>query len=234
MKILVVLAHPDDEAFGPGGTLSRYSLTGHTVRLATLTHGEAGTLGPAQHLTRPELARLRAEELRCSAQALHLSALEIYPLPDGRLAELPLEQGLAIVRKEIETFLPDAIITFHAGGISGHPDHQTAARWCLQAVRERTNPPRLFAFGLSAEQARRIRHRKLDPIPDPEITHVIDVSQYLDYKFSAIRCHQSQAEGWERMKSVEGGILSHLRYEHFSQVWPAPDRQGRAERFEDY
>src|SRR5512135_3279916 len=106
MKILVVMAHPDDEAFGPAGTLSRYAVTGHTVRLVTLTRGEAGTLGPAKHLTRPELARLRAGELRCSAEALHLSSLEIYTLPDGKLSELPDDEGMVIVRQEIDAFSP--------------------------------------------------------------------------------------------------------------------------------
>ncbi|MGA2260768.1 MAG: PIG-L deacetylase family protein [Acidobacteriota bacterium] len=233
MKILAVFAHPDDETFGPGGTLSRYSLTGHTVRLATLTHGEAGSLGPAKHLTMRELGRLRAEELRCAAKELHLSGLNLYHLPDGKLAELPAEHGLTIIRQEINTFLPDALITFHAAGISGHPDHQTAARWCLQAVQEQTNPPRMYAYGISSEQARRISHRKLTPIPDDEITHVIDVSQYLDYKFSAIRCHQSQSEAWEKIQAVEGGLASHLRYEHFSQVWPIPEQKRRMDRLED-
>ena len=128
MRILAVFAHPDDEAFGPAGTLAGYAQTGHAVRLVTMTRGEAGSLGPARHLTPPELGRLRSKELRCSAAALHLSGLNIYHLPDGKLAELPVVQGLAIVRHEIENFLPDAIISFHSAGISGHPDHRTVAR----------------------------------------------------------------------------------------------------------
>jgi N-acetylglucosamine malate deacetylase 2 len=233
MKILVVLAHPDDEAFGPGGTLSRYSLTGHLVRLVTLTRGEAGTLGPAEHLTRRKLAQLRSKELRCSAKALRLSGVNICHLPDGKLAELPAERGLSIIRQEMESFRPDALITFHSAGISGHPDHQTAARWCLQAVQEQTNPPRLYAYGISTEQARRVSHRKLWPIPEDEITHIIDVSEYLDYKFSAIRCHQSQSEAWERMQTIEGGILLYLHQEHFSQVWPISKHNSRSDRLDD-
>ncbi len=233
MKILAVFAHPDDEAFGPSGTLSRYALNGHEVRLATLTHGEAGSLGPAKHLTPLELGDLRSGELRCSAQALHVSALNLYDLPDGKLAQLPAERGLGIIRNEIKAFRPDAIITFHAAGISGHPDHQTVARWCLQAVQEQEDGLRLFAYGISEEQANRIAHRKLAPIPAHEVSHVIDVSEYLQYKFAAIRCHQSQAEGWERMKSIEGGLEAFLRNEHFSQVWPAARQAARAAQFED-
>jgi LmbE family N-acetylglucosaminyl deacetylase len=235
MKILAVLAHPDDEAFGPAGTLSRYSLTGHSVRLATMTQGEAGTLGPARDLTPLELARIRSDELRRSAEALHLTGLNIYTLPDGKLAQLPAEQGIGIIRQEIETFSPDALLTFHTGGISGHPDHQTVARWCLSAIKESNRPLRLFAYGVSVDQARRVTHRKLAPIPDEELTHILDVSNYLEFKFAAIRCHQSQAEAWERMKNIEGGLESYLRNEHFSLVWPAPKQPARTRstRLED-
>jgi LmbE family N-acetylglucosaminyl deacetylase len=222
MKILAVFAHPDDEAFGPGGTLSRYSMAGHSVHLATMTHGEAGTLGPSAQLTRFELGRLRAGELRCSAKALQVSSLNIYDLPDGGLAELPAEQGMSIVRREVEAVQPDALITFHAGGISGHPDHQTVARWCRQVVREQAGSLRMFAYGLSSAQTQMISHRKLAPIPEAEITHIIDVSRFLEYKFEAIRCHRSQAESWERMQSIAGGIESFLKHEHFSQIWPSP------------
>lgn len=233
MKILAVFAHPDDEAFGPAGTLSRYAVTGHTVRLVTMTHGEAGSLGPAKHLTPRELARLRADELRCSAAALFVSTLDIYSFPDGGLAELPPEEGMAIIRREIGCFQPDALITFHSAGISGHPDHRTVARWCQQAVQESVASPRLFAYGISPGQAEQIRHRRLEPIPENEISHIIDVSRYLDYKFQAIRCHQSQAESWEKMQTVPGGVTSFLQKEHFSLVWPPASGGLRRDRLED-
>jgi LmbE family N-acetylglucosaminyl deacetylase len=233
MKILAVFAHPDDEAFGPGGTLVRYSLSGHSVRLVTMTRGEAGTLGPARNITRLELGRLRAEELRCSAAALRVSALINHNLPDGGLAGLPEMEGLSIIRHEIDAFRPDAVITFHSAGISGHADHRTVAHWCLQAVKERTESPRLFAFGVSEEQAQRVGHRRLAPIPDDEITHVIDVSPYLDYKLNAIRCHQSQSESWESFNKIAGGIDSFFRFEYFSRIWPEPMSHIRSDRLEE-
>jgi LmbE family N-acetylglucosaminyl deacetylase len=140
---------------------------------------------------------------------------------------------VAIVRREIDTFSPDALISFHAAGISMHPDHQTTARWCLRAIQVRSHALRMFAYGISVEQARRVTHRKLAPIPENEVTHVIDVSQYLEYKFAAIRCHQSQAEGWKRIQQVEGGIEPFLRYEHFSQIWPARAPSDVSDRLED-
>ena len=40
--LLAIYAHPDDEAFGTGGTLSKYAQSGVDVHLITATLGEAG------------------------------------------------------------------------------------------------------------------------------------------------------------------------------------------------
>ena len=220
MKLLAVFAHPDDETFGPGGTLARYALTGNTCRLVTFTRGEAGSLGPAKYLTPEELGRLRSTELECAVNALQLSSHRLCDLPDKRLAGLPPETGLAVIRQEIETFEPDLVLTFHRDGISGHPDHQAVARWCLQAVRDKTGP-RLLGYGIAEAQAHRVGFRRLRPIPDAEVTHVIDVTSYLDNKLRAIECHKSQSELWNKLRSVEGGYLQYASSEHFAQAWPA-------------
>ena len=41
--LLAVLAHPDDESYGPGGTLARYAAEGFQVHVAIATDGAAGT-----------------------------------------------------------------------------------------------------------------------------------------------------------------------------------------------
>ncbi len=220
MLVLAVFAHPDDETFGPGGTLVRYALAGHAVHLRTFTRGEAGTLGPARFLSREQLAELRCRELERAVRALHLSSLEIYGLPDGKLRDVADEEGVERIGRELDALNPDVLITFHRDGISGHADHRTVARWCLQAARMRERPPRLLGYGITSEQARRIRFREVFPIPDREITHVIDVSGILEHKLAASRCHASQSELWERIRSVEGSAGPGASREHFSQAWP--------------
>jgi LmbE family N-acetylglucosaminyl deacetylase len=233
MRLMAVFAHPDDETFGPGGTLARYAREGNEIRLITFTRGEAGSLGPARTLTPRELGRLRTLELECAARALHVSSLRICDLPDKKLAGLPEETGVSVIRQEIRAFRPDLVLTFHIAGISGHPDHRTVARWCFQAVRDKGGP-RLLGFGVSEEQARRVSFRELVPIPEAELTHVIDVSPYLEHKLKAIHCHKSQSELWEKLRSLDGGYAEYAKQEHFAQAWPAPKPgAGHAERLED-
>jgi len=223
MKILAVFAHPDDESFGPGGTLSRYATSGDEVHLVTMTRGEAGSLGISKFLPEKELANRRTAELECAAGKLHIQKLNIYDLPDKKLKELPDEAGMEIIREHLKDFSPDIVITFHTNGISGHPDHQTVSRWTFQAVREMENAPRLLFFGVSPQQSASVRHREIQAMREEEITHIIDVSEFLPAKIEAIHCHVTQEELWNQFNQLEADYADFSRLEHFSQVWPPPN-----------
>lgn len=221
MRLLAIFAHPDDESYGPGATLARYALTGHQVFLATMTRGEAGSLGICKELSPEEVAKMRTRELECAAKALHLSGLKIYDFPDKRLREYPAEKGIAAVRREIERLTPDVIITFHDKGISGHPDHVAVSHWCREAVRAFTPAPRLLFYGISPEVAEKVRpYRQVTPFAPEEITHVIDAGEYFEYKHRAIHCHQSQLDLWHLFERINREIDYFATREHFSQVIP--------------
>ncbi len=48
--LLGVFAHPDDESFGPGGTLARYAAEGAAVHVIIATDGIAGSIGESTRL----------------------------------------------------------------------------------------------------------------------------------------------------------------------------------------
>jgi len=70
--ILSVLAHPDDESFGMGGTLALYARKGYDVYLVCATRGEVGTVDDEYMKGFSSIANLRESELRCAAQHLGL------------------------------------------------------------------------------------------------------------------------------------------------------------------
>lgn len=220
--MLAIFAHPDDEAYGPGGTLARYAREGHEVYLLTLTRGEAGTLGICKHLAPDEKAQMRRQELVCAANVLGIREVRVLNYPDGRLNTVSYQEGESVVLEEIHRIRPNLVMTFHDLGISGHPDHVAVARWCRNAVRQLDTNIRLFYYGLSPQQASRIPNRQLIPIPRSDITHAISVKEYLPIKIQAIQCHQSQLELWQMLQSVEGGYIRNAAVEYFTQVWPPP------------
>lgn len=133
--ILAVLAHPDDESFGLGGTLALYARRGYNTYLICATRGEVGTVD-AEHLNGfKDIAELRSAELKRAAQILGLK--EVFFL-DYRDSGMPgtednkhpnaqinhsVEEVAGKVVKYIRELKPDVVLTFDPIGGYMHPDH---------------------------------------------------------------------------------------------------------------
>lgn len=133
--ILAVLAHPDDESFGLGGTLAYYARRGCDVYLVCATRGEAGVMDPEHLGNFNTTAEKREAELRCAAQILALK--EVFFLdyrdsgmpgsednhhPDAQISH-PVEEVAGKVVKFIREIRPDIVLTFDPIGGYRHPDH---------------------------------------------------------------------------------------------------------------
>jgi LmbE family N-acetylglucosaminyl deacetylase len=133
--LLSVLAHPDDESFGMGGTLARYAWSGANVHLICATGGEEGTVDPALLQGYGSIAELRAAELQRAAEALGLTSVINLGYRDSgmpgapsnshpdALAAQPLERVTARVCHEIRRLRPQVVVTFDPIGGYRHPDH---------------------------------------------------------------------------------------------------------------
>ncbi len=133
--LLAVLAHPDDESFGMGGTLALYAERGVDVHLVCATRGEVGEVGPEYLKEYTSIADLRESELRCAAS--HLGLKEVYFLgyrdsgmvgsPDNvhpeALYSAPVEEVAAKVARYIRELKPQVVLTFDPIGGYRHPDH---------------------------------------------------------------------------------------------------------------
>jgi len=227
MKMLFVFAHPDDESYGPSGTMSLYAHEGAEIHLVTLTRGESGKLGICKTLSKPEVAELRTKELRCAARMLQVKELIIGDFPDGGLQDIPDSKGIEFVSLAMSNINPDAAITFHKEGITGHADHKIVSRWVTSAVKVNSSQTKLFHFGLTEKQAQKITDRKMHPIPESEITHQIDVSAYIEQKKKAVKCHDSQLEIFERMQRLDGGFEQFHQIESFAQILPEQNFSNR-------
>lgn len=144
-KILVVLAHPDDESFGMGGTLALYARQGVDVRLVCATRGEVGDVDPEFKETIKSAACLRTQELQCAVKALGLSDLIFLNYRDSgmpgsednhhprALAAQPVEKVAAEVAHIIREVRPQVVLTFDPIGGYRHPDHIAIQQATVQA-----------------------------------------------------------------------------------------------------
>lgn len=231
MKILVIFPHPDDEVYGPGGTLIRYAAEGHTVRLVTLTRGEAGSLGICKTMEPEPKAAMRVKELEAAVEVMGLSEFKQMQLPDKKLESYPENEGVSIVLNEVESFKPDILITFHNLGVSSHPDHIAVSRWCRTAIEQSAHPTRLLYSGVTEEQASLLFHvRNVVAFRPGEMTHAISVADVFEKKLEAIRCHESQLDLLAEFDKAPGGYRAVGEVEYFAQVYPASDNH---ETFDD-
>ncbi len=225
MRILTTFAHPDDESYGPAGTLAQATRNGHIVSLLTLTHGESGSLGISKNLSTVELAKRRSQELKCAALKLGIQHVQIHNLSDKQLEDIPEQKGIEIIRQEIKRFKPDIIITYHENTISGHPDHRAVTNWTLKAVKLLKNPPKLFYFGLDQEQTSMVTFQKLIPINSIEVTHKTNVEKFIGDKIAAIQCHKTQNTTWHQFEKMKADFKDFAKWEVFVQKWPKPENK---------
>lgn len=133
--MLVVLAHPDDETFGMGGTLAYYARHNVDVHLICATRGEVGDMSPEFLEGYSNIADRRTAELRCAAGLLGLKGVHFLDYrdsgmpgtPENRhpqaLINAPLERVAAEVAEIIRRIKPQVVVTFDPIGGYRHPDH---------------------------------------------------------------------------------------------------------------
>jgi len=165
--ILAVLAHPDDESFGMGGTLAYYAQQGVAVHLVCATKGEVGVVSPEMMEGYKEVAELREAELRCAAEVLGLEAVHFLGYRDSgmpgsednghpnALAAQPVDEVAAKVTHYIRKLRPQVVITFDPVGGYHHPDHIAIHEATVRAFYAAGDPDQ-FSDGLPPYQPEKL------------------------------------------------------------------------------
>ncbi len=136
LKLATVLAHPDDETFGTGGTLIRYAKDGIEVHSLSLTRGEHGWAGPAAApiVPRELVGPTRARELVEAGRRMGLSSVTCLKYPDGGLAGVKEHHVVHDIVRWLRAVRPDVVIIWGPDGGYGHPDHIAAGERALTAI----------------------------------------------------------------------------------------------------
>lgn len=217
MRLLVVIAHPDDESFGCGSVLARAAASGHDTVVVCATRGEAGET----RIPTDDLAGMREAELRAAADLLGVGAVQVLRYVDSGMDGEPPTDSLAAcdpaqlaeeIRAIIDEVRPDVVVTLDA--TDGHRDHAMIRDATLAAIDGSDRlPPATYLWCLArssmARWAERMRatgggHAYLAigelGTPDEEITLLIDVAEHLPTRWAAIRAHASQGSPYDDLE----------------------------------
>jgi len=217
LTLMAIFAHPDDEAFGTGGILTRYANEGVDVHLVMATRGEAGrAINPTVTPTEP-ISLLREQELRCACEHYGITKLHLLGYMDGQTTIVPPSEAVYKIVELFRRLKPQVVISFGPEGIYGHFDHLAVHRWSTAAVTLAAEADRWPEIG-PPHQAAKFYHRAtpqtqvsnmkdrfgreailMDGIPFPfigysveQITTVVNVEDYAQAKLKAVRCYASQ------------------------------------------
>lgn len=196
--VLVTIAHPDDEAFGPSGLIAKLAGT-HDVQVACVTDGASD---PRFHETGEKLADIRRAELEASAKLLGVSKVHFLGYKDGSLSSNLYHEiaGALMVICRAENVR--ILVTFEFRGISGHLDHVAVSMITSYVY---TKLPEIDAILYNATSRQTSNDMSDYFIFFPpgydrdDVDLVVDISSVYDKKIAAARCHDSQKGDVERV-----------------------------------
>jgi LmbE family N-acetylglucosaminyl deacetylase len=150
LKLMAVLAHPDDESLGNGGMLAKYAAEGIEIHLVVATRGERGWPGDESEYPGLEtLGTMREVEVRAAASVLGLHSVHFLDYLDGDLDIVPPAQVITKIVGHLRRVKPDVVVTFGPYGGYGHPDHIAICQFTTAAIVEAADPHSLYHHDLA-------------------------------------------------------------------------------------
>ncbi|MEO6652660.1 MAG: PIG-L deacetylase family protein [Ilumatobacteraceae bacterium] len=224
-RALVITAHPDDVDFGAAGTVANLTDAGVDVSYCLVTDGQAG--GFDQSIPRDRMAEIRREEQTKAAAEVGVSELVFLGIMDGSVVfDLELRKAISRVIRQVR---PQVVVTqpptINVGTVYGsHADHVATGQGVWASVYPDARNP--FAFPVLLQEG-------LEPWAVDEIwimlgidaNETVDITDQLDRKIRALRCHASQhrdpdameerVRQWYRELARQGGLADGRSAERF-------------------
>jgi LmbE family N-acetylglucosaminyl deacetylase len=228
LKLLVVVAHPDDECFAFGGALALAAEAGIESHVLCLTDGKAAS-NQGDAASPEELGRMRREELKQSCAVLGVAHCEVLDYEDGQLEFVDFANAAARMVSYMRRFRPNVVITFGVdGGLNTHPDHtivsaltSVAFQWAAAAKRFTELGPAHRADRLYLLSTSFFMEDRPAPMPLPW-TVALNVRAVRARKQEAFRQHTSQAPLMQRTRSLFEEHGDHEFYTLVAQHNPGP------------
>lgn len=235
-RLMAVLAHPDDESLGVGGTLARYASEGAEVYLVTATRGERGRYGDGNtHPGEDAVGKVRESELRAAARELGVRDVQLLDYIDGDLDRADPREAIGRIVAQLRRARPQVVVTFDPLGAYGHPDHVAISQFTTAALVAAADPT--FDPGTPAHRVSKLYYmiataarseayqatfkrliskvdgveRGAHPWPDWSVTSRLDTAAVWPIVWKAVQCHWTQIAAYRK--------LAELPPEHHAALW---------------
>ena len=203
-NILIIAAHPDDEALGCSGTIAKYVTSGCKVHVAFMTDGISSR---NSSVTCNVDAKVRKKASHKAAKILGVSSTRYFDFPDNKMdtvALLDIVQSVEDLLREIE---PEIVYTHHIGDLN--IDHQVTHKATMTACRPQPGfcVKEIFAFEVLSST-----EWSLSPVSAFNPKKFVDISATLDRKLNAIDEYSDEMRDFPHARSKDAVLyLAKLR-----------------------
>ena len=189
LKVLVVVAHSDDEVLGCGGTLLRHKQKGDNLQILFLTNG-VSSRGTNKGVIKRSVA---SQEV---AKILGANSVTQLDFPDNKLDTVPLLDVAKSVEQTASLFNPDIVYTHFAGDLN--IDHKICSEAVSIAFRSMPgiNFSKIYGFEVQSSTEWSF-HMNFTP------NHFVNITETLEEKKSLMSIYEDEIRDFPHPRSHE-------------------------------
>ena len=189
--ILVVVAHPDDEVLGMGGTIYRATQEGHLVNVLFLSSG----VGARE--SERENAESRQESAKRATKYLGCKEVIFADFPDNSFDSVSVLQISKVIELQIERLRPNIVFTNFYEDLN--VDHRMTAEATLVASRPKPSSTvsELYFFEVLSSTGWKFGSKQFSP------NYFIDISSFIEQKIHAVREYSIEIEESPHARSID-------------------------------
>ncbi len=195
--VLVVAAHPDDDAFGCGGTLRKLANRNNKIYAIYFTDGVS-----ARKYKKKLKKNIydRKKNAESASKIMGIKKCIYHSFPDNQLDKIPLLQIIQKIEDQIKKIKPDLIFTHFENDLN--LDHQIINRAVVTATRPKPNLKLkkilLFETLSSTEWKFSSKTKNFSP------NYFVDISKTIKNKIKSIKCYKKEVYNWPHPRSEKG------------------------------
>lgn len=218
--VLAVVAHPDDETIGAGGTLARHAAAGDDVHVLVLGDGVTSRYDERPPAAEAEIER-RRERARSAADTLGVDSITFDDFPDNAFDSVRLLDLTQRIEMALDRYDPETLYTHHYGDLN--VDHERTCRATVTAARPLTDAPVTEILAFETLSATEWNVPTADTAFQP--TTFVDIADTLEAKVAAMGAYADEVRDPPHPRSVDA-------LEGNARLWGHKSGMAAAEAFE--
>ena len=194
-RVLVIVAHSDDESFGCGGLIKKLSLKKNIVKVISFTNG----ISSRKNQKINEIKERKKSAINAS-KVLGFKWLAQYDYPDNELDKVSLLKIIQIIEGYKKKFKPHIVITHNFSDLN--IDHRKIAEGTLTAFRPEPNEilEKFLTFEIPSATDFRVLKNKKNFIPN----YFVNIEKFFATKIKAINCYKKELKPYPHSRSILG------------------------------